>query len=96
MMISTGCWLLPARQFGDARVVPIDVEHREQIGVIGLARVGRRRAAALQSPTAFGFIFGFLGNEPAPQLGVAQPRLLLVERQGADLAATRQVVERQI
>ena len=35
-------------QIGDARVIPIDIEHREQIGVIRLARVGRCCAAALQ------------------------------------------------
>ena len=39
--------LLLRGEIGDARVVPFDIEHRKQIGVIRLPRIGRRRAAAL-------------------------------------------------
>src|SRR5439155_5584778 len=72
--------VLPASEIGDARVVPIDIEHRKQISVIGPARIGRGRPASLQF-AALRLHLGLVRDEPPPHLGVSEPVLLLAKRQ---------------
>src|SRR5688572_6812253 len=84
-----------ARNLLDRRIVPVDALQREEIAVIGLARIGGRRAATLKL-VVLRFHAALGGDELAPPLGVAQEARLLFQRLRAHGLPFGQDIERKI
>lgn len=61
-------------------VVPVDVEHREEVVVVRLSRIGRCCATALKDAVTR-FHCGFLCDQLPPDFRVGKAALLLLDRQ---------------
>ena len=87
IITSTGCAPRCGGELGDGRIVPVDALHGEEVGVVGLARIGGGRAAALEHVVAR--LHRRLVRDQLPARGgVGEAALLLGERQRAAAPAT--------
>src|SRR5687767_8150646 len=84
-----------ARDFLDRRIVPVDALEHEEVAVIGLARIGGRRATTLKL-VVLRFHAALGGDKLAPALGVAQETRLLFQWLRAHGLPFGQDIERKI